>query len=47
MRKNIIDNVSKCFTKIFGKHEIVKKINGILMNWYTNKYQLIWRLLLV
>ena len=46
MGKYIIDNAPECFTKVFGKQRIVKKINGILMNWYMNKYELSRRLLL-
>ena len=42
----MIDNASECFTKVFGKQWIDKKINGILMNWYMNKYELNRRLLL-
>ena len=33
MGKYIIDNASECFTKVFGKQWIDKKMNGILMNW--------------
>ena len=46
MGKYIIDNASKCFTKVFRKQSIEKKINGILMNWYMNKNELSRRLLL-
>ena len=46
MGKYMIDNAPECFTKVFGKQWIDKKINGILINWYMNKYELSRRLLL-